>query len=128
MTGSHCESAVHTDQESPEQGDFVMIPAAGMTVHPVDFLRQLPGIRINDGFVGVLHLDPLILRFINLLVILVGHRARLVLHHVADVCFVPAEYLDRHVIPQSVASEVVGLPLHLKEMLPGRGNSFSIQD
>ena len=76
---------------------------------------------------GVLDLDPFGFRFADLLVVLVGHRAGLVLHHVTDVNLIAENGFYRHIIPEWCLAPQVFPPLcHVIEA-PWRGDFFRVE-
>ena len=49
---------------------------------------------------GVFNLDSFGFRLAGLLVVVVGHRAGLILHHVTDVNLIAEDGFDRHIVPE----------------------------
>ena len=74
----HGRSAVHTPQQTAEQGNRAALaaaPSCRVVVHP---LHGVPRLLRNQRLVGVFHLDPFGFRFADLLVVFVGHCPGLV--------------------------------------------------
>ena len=76
---------------------------------------------------GVFHLDPFGFRLADLLVVLVGHRAGLVLYHVTDVDLIAEDGLDGHVVPERRFAPQVFPPLRHVVKAPWRGDFFRVK-
>ena len=85
---NQCESAVQTEQQSCEHVDATERPNAGEGSSPGDLRNQFPSVHINDGFMGIGNANPILFRFADLGMILIGYRTGFVLHHVANVGFI----------------------------------------
>ena len=76
---------------------------------------------------GVFNLDPLGFRFANLLVVLVGHRAGLVLYHVTDIDLIAENGFDRHVVPERCLAPQIFPPLCHVVKAPWRRDFFCVE-
>ena len=100
----HFETAIHTPQQSAKQARLACtLDCSRLAVLSVNLNTGVPGIRINNRFVGIFHLNPFGFRFINLLVVFVGNTTSFVLHHMPDIHLVANHLLYGDIIPQMIA-------------------------
>ena len=123
----HGGPAVHAPQQTGKQRNAAALaaaPSGRVVVHP---LHRVPHILRNQRLVGVLHPNPFALRFADLLVVLVGDRARLVLYHVAEINLVAEDGFHRHIVPALRLAPAVLPPLRHVVKGSGRGDFFGVQ-
>ena len=77
---------------------------------------------------GVLHPNPLALRFADLLVVFVGDGARLILYHVAEIHLVAEDGFHRHIVPTFRLAPAVLPPLRHVVKGSGRWDFFGVEN
>lgn len=123
----HFESAVHTFEKPTEQARFACaLDFARFAVAAVDFRAGVPYVRVDNRLVRILRLDSIGFRLIDLLVIFVGERSALVLHHVTDVDLASYDLFDRDFVPEMIAEADAFRALLLVVIISRRGDVFLV--
>ena len=68
----HGKAAIHAFQQTAEQADFIILGWAGLVVSCGNLLTGVPSIHVDDWLMGILYLDPVLFRLVNLLFVLIG--------------------------------------------------------
>ncbi|GFI56361.1 hypothetical protein IMSAG013_01420 [Clostridiales bacterium] len=123
----HFETAVGAVHKSGE--DALAAIGRGAFPHLLfsDTGYGIPQFPRNNGLVGPLHPDPLVLRFIDELAGFIGECAAFALYHVPDVDLVADHVFYRLVGPLVVDPAGVALALALVVQHTGRLNPFFIE-